>query len=67
MQIALWPMMHCVPIKRAIEIDSQCSNAQNYLDQIAVEKQMQQENREQYLSSNVQLLPQKALNDTIAE
>lgn len=54
-------------LKRAIEIDPQCPNAQNYLDQIAVEKQMQQKTREPYLSSNVQLLPQKALNDAIAE
>jgi tetratricopeptide (TPR) repeat protein len=54
-------------LQRAIEIDPQCSNAQKYLDQIAVARQRQETSKSQQLTSNVQLLPQKALNDAMTE
>lgn len=54
-------------LQRAIEIDPQCANAHKYLDQIAVARQRQETSKSQQLTSNVQLLPQKALNDAITE
>lgn len=56
-----------VMLHRAIEIDPLCPNAQNYLDQIAVARQRHEANKGQQLTSNVQLLPQKALNDAMTE
>jgi hypothetical protein len=56
-----------VMLQRAIEIDPHCPNAQNYLEQIAVARQRQGTNKGQQLTSNLQLLPQKALNDAMTE
>jgi hypothetical protein len=54
-------------LQRAIEIDPQCANAHKYLGKIAVARQRQETSKSQQLTSNVQLLPQKALNDAITE
>eukprot|EP00590_Aulacoseira_subarctica_P006826 CAMPEP_0172417534 /NCGR_PEP_ID=MMETSP1064-20121228/4065_1 /TAXON_ID=202472 /ORGANISM="Aulacoseira subarctica , Strain CCAP 1002/5" /LENGTH=358 /DNA_ID=CAMNT_0013155939 /DNA_START=87 /DNA_END=1163 /DNA_ORIENTATION=- len=54
-----------IMLRKALELDPLCPNAQFYLDQIAIERQKRRQGS--FSSSNVLLVPQRAWNDAIVE